>query len=558
MLAVDAGVHLAAITRILESYVVEVQSSPDSRPGTTSSDSSASVTTLLSGPFQGLELPYETTGANAAHITRDLIDTYLITHPHLDHISAFVVNTASLSSSRPKRLAGLPSTISAFKEHIFNNVIWPNLSDENNGAGLVTYMRLVEGGSSALGAGDSMGYVEVTEGLGVKTWSVSHGHCMEHHSHRGSSADIHARGRNSYDYSAPLLQVGEHESPCARPAYSLHPQPSHIFTRRFPAERNEGNDRMCVYDSSAYFIRDIATRREVLIFGDVEPDALSLSPRNLQIWTEAAPKVAAGLLKGILIECSYTDSRADTILFGHLCPRHLMTELRVLASLVQTARLALQAHPNELDVGKKRKRPSNGINVDADSNSHRRRSNRSTTNTSIPLTAPMRPGITRINSTSVSPMSRPLLRRNLSGMSVDQFDDSPIGDHFDLGPPVRPHVPSRSISGTVPVVSTIPEAHNESNGGSIEATPRQEPADTMDSWDRPITRSIDDADATRLVVSEEKPLAGLKIVIIHVKEKLEDEAPIGDTILQELTVHEENAQLGCEFVISEAGMSIYL
>jgi hypothetical protein len=32
-----------------------------------------------------------------------------------------------------------------------SQIIWPNLSDENNGAGLVTYMRLVDGGSPAIG-----------------------------------------------------------------------------------------------------------------------------------------------------------------------------------------------------------------------------------------------------------------------------------------------------------------------------------------------------------------------------------------------------------------------
>jgi cAMP phosphodiesterase len=65
-------------------------------------------------------LPFATKEANAAFITRNLVDTYLITHPHLDHISGFVVNTASLQGNRPKRLAGLPGTIDAFKNHVFN------------------------------------------------------------------------------------------------------------------------------------------------------------------------------------------------------------------------------------------------------------------------------------------------------------------------------------------------------------------------------------------------------------------------------------------------------
>ena len=37
----------------------------------------------------------------------------------------------------------------------------------------MTYMRLVEGGSLAIGDGQGRGYVEVCEGLSVKTWSMS-------------------------------------------------------------------------------------------------------------------------------------------------------------------------------------------------------------------------------------------------------------------------------------------------------------------------------------------------------------------------------------------------
>lgn len=67
-----------------------------------------------------MKLPFQAQEANAGWITRNLVDTFLITHPHLDHISGFVVNTAGLGGSRPKRLAGLPGTIEAFKTHIFN------------------------------------------------------------------------------------------------------------------------------------------------------------------------------------------------------------------------------------------------------------------------------------------------------------------------------------------------------------------------------------------------------------------------------------------------------
>jgi cAMP phosphodiesterase len=100
VLGVDAGVHLAAIAKILKRHKSEY-----------SDESIQLPITLSSGPFAGLELPHRTPKANAANITRKLIDTCLLTHPHLDHINGFVVNTASLPGARPKHLAGLPSTI---------------------------------------------------------------------------------------------------------------------------------------------------------------------------------------------------------------------------------------------------------------------------------------------------------------------------------------------------------------------------------------------------------------------------------------------------------------
>src|ERR1700712_3359528 len=106
------------------------------------------------------------------------VSTYLITHPHLDHLSGFAINTAAFhNTSRPKRLAALPFTVLAIKTHIFNDIIWPNLTDEDNGVGLVTFQRLTEGGNLALGEGTSRGFIEVCDGLAVKAFKVSHGKC---------------------------------------------------------------------------------------------------------------------------------------------------------------------------------------------------------------------------------------------------------------------------------------------------------------------------------------------------------------------------------------------
>jgi hypothetical protein len=167
VITVDAGSHLAAITRILEQHFPLVSdpeaesrvlknskngsgdrrslesSSPgpahvplsddDSDVDTPFSEREAPITltTLKEGAFAGLPFPHASARANALHVVREHISTYLITHPHLDHISGFVINTAAFhNTSRPKRLAALPFTVNAIKTHIFNNVIWPNLTDE--------------------------------------------------------------------------------------------------------------------------------------------------------------------------------------------------------------------------------------------------------------------------------------------------------------------------------------------------------------------------------------------------------------------------------------------
>jgi hypothetical protein len=56
----------------------------------------------------------------------------------------------------------------------------------------------------------------------------------------------------------------------------------------------------------------------------------------------------------------------------------------------------------------------------------------------------------------------------------------------------------------------------------------------------------------------ESPLKGVEIVIIHVKDKLVDGPEQGDIILKELEAYEEDAKLGCKFIISRSGQSVYL
>jgi cAMP phosphodiesterase len=85
-----------------------------------------------------------------------------------------------------------------------------------------------------------------------------------------------------------------------------------------------------VYESAAYFLRNNVTERELLFFGDVEPDSISSKPQTINVWKAAAPKIPH-TLASIFIECSWTSDRPDNLLFGHLNPVHLVDELVALA-----------------------------------------------------------------------------------------------------------------------------------------------------------------------------------------------------------------------------------
>ena len=109
---------------------------------------------------------------------------------------------------------------------------------------------------------------------------------------------------------------------------------------------NHGTDgESGTYESSAFFVRSIKASREFLFFGDVEPDSLALTPRNLDVWRAAAPKVPQ-ILSSVFIECSWPSGRSDDTLYGHLSPEHLVDELTAFAAEVARFR-AGQPSENE-------------------------------------------------------------------------------------------------------------------------------------------------------------------------------------------------------------------
>ena len=510
LLALDAGSHLAPIIRILEhDFPAFSASAPEA-------DKEEREATLLpSGPFAGLRLPHASARANALHIVRSHISTYLLTHPHLDHISGFVLATAALhASTAPKTVAALPSTIDALKRHIFNDVIWPNLSDEEGGVGFVTYRRLKEGGDVMLGEGEGRGYIEVCEGLGVRAFKVSHGSCVAPAlPMRGSIA-----GLTDFQFPAERSQATGARLPSYSGSGTPHHHHHHASSSQLtpPAAASSA----CVVDSTAFFLRCASTSRELLFFGDVEPDSLSLLPRNRAVWAEAARKFSRGVLGAVLIECSYDDGQADAVLFGHLCPRHLVAELRVLAGLVGEIGVEAEAEAEGCSSSRKRSR-LNGTTTtataistagrDAKRSTRRRQQQQQHQHQQPP------------SSRAVSPLHCPAP----STPPSPGLDDRPLE--------VNGHDTPLSSSTNVTTVTTSP----------LSAT---------------VTIPLDDSTLLTLPppLPPPLPLQGLKIIIIHVKDTMLDGPPAGERILAQLREHERVVGLGCEFLVARGGESYWV
>ncbi|MDD0816112.1 3',5'-cyclic-nucleotide phosphodiesterase [Curvibacter sp. HBC28] len=58
------------------------------------------------------------------------INDVFLTHSHLDHIAALPLMLDSVAKLRhtPLRVRGLPATLQALRQHVFNDVIWPDFT----------------------------------------------------------------------------------------------------------------------------------------------------------------------------------------------------------------------------------------------------------------------------------------------------------------------------------------------------------------------------------------------------------------------------------------------
>ncbi|EGX46952.1 hypothetical protein AOL_s00097g378 [Orbilia oligospora ATCC 24927] len=486
ILAVDAGSHLASIIRILENTSSPQHPTTPTTPNSTRRRVSSiqhrdlTVNTNASNPpshFQGCDLPFKTPRANAAHIFRELVGGYCITHPHLDHISGLVINTAGmLPHNAKKTIAALPPTIEALKLHVFNDIIWPNLSDENGGVGFLTYQRLVD----ASVVDGKIEYRKVVDGLSVQAWPVSHGHCMHKHTHRGSDAAMVAT-----EDGGPQKCVFK---------------PSTL--------RSATWQKKCVYDSSCFFIRDDYTSKEIMIFGDVEPDSVSISEprRNVYIWNYAAEKVHSGVLEAIFIESSYDIHQKDEFLYGHLTPRHIVEELQVLASKVL---LQKEREARRYSVPKRR-RTNNGY-----------------------------------------------AERSQSLLQIDPFDAEflqPLSQYNSDGESDVPRSPT-DVEGLT-TASNI-GIQRRSSGGKRR---REDDDDDQPEYTSVPTQNVSPISMVSNAggpVDTALPLKGLKIVIIHIKDDFDDDKDVRQSILANLKRLGEKAGLGCEFELAETGGSMF-
>ncbi|KAK4464375.1 cAMP phosphodiesterases class-II-domain-containing protein [Cladorrhinum samala] len=608
VVAVDAGVHMGAIKDILQRTQPEALGKDD--------DEHSLPHTLTKGPFAGLEVRSSNPGVNAAEVVQDLVDTYVITHCHLDHIAGLVINTAGLR--RPKRLAALPITIEGFKKHIFNNVIWPNLSDENNGHGLVTYMRLVEGGSPALGEGETRGYLEIGDGLAVKALAVSHGHCVERHAHRGSISTRHPSfdgssfvpggsdlrtsmqsGLRAVNRSLAHLDPGGHN---LSPFLSAHQQEratslSAAGRVNSMSDRGPVEESICVYDSSAYFFQHVPTGREVLIFGDVEPDSESLTPRNQHVWQTAAPKIAAGKLTAIFIECSYDDSVTPDRLYGHLAPRYIQEEMtflakEVLAARMSAARMSATASNPTTRVG--------SISTQAQQNQGRRKSDPelslSTSSTGSADKKRKREGdgeqeggIVAMSHMAVKRIQTELQPR-LKSPGISEVSDAPISpktirslgaeppqpdyflsqhnlsQHVSTSQSHTPHLATPTGELSISEVDAqVFDAEKLERDEYREVSLLGEEEERYEETQGPVTplsipvTNVHPASEKKGQPELKGVLNGLKVVIIHVKERLVDGPELAREVIErELRAHEATGRLGVEYIVSKQGDSLFL
>jgi 3',5'-cyclic-nucleotide phosphodiesterase len=85
------------------------------------------------------------------------------------------------------------------------------------------------------------------------------------------------------------------------------------------------------FESTAFLIQN--GDNAVLYLGDTGADSVEKSTDLNGLWKAIAPLIIQKQLRGIFIEVSFPNEQPDSLLFGHLTPKYLITELHQLEEL---------------------------------------------------------------------------------------------------------------------------------------------------------------------------------------------------------------------------------
>ncbi|AMD19606.1 HCL545Cp [Eremothecium sinecaudum] len=183
------------------------------------------------------------------------IGEIFITHAHLDHIAALIINSPIVQHGE-KIVLGSNSTIDALQKHIFNDQIWPNTV---NGKGANLRLQPIETD-------------KVYISRSIPTWKII-----------------------AFQSSHGRTIIGQ------KPFHSM-----------------------------SYLLQDTTDGDSLLVFGDVESDLTSGTNSLVSLWTYLAENVPLSRLRGIIVECSSIDLKDESLLYGHMSPRHIIAELKTL------------------------------------------------------------------------------------------------------------------------------------------------------------------------------------------------------------------------------------
>ena len=127
----------------------------------------------------------------------------------------------------------------------------------------------------------------------------------------GSEGDKPILNKYTYNYLTPSKEIEV-------PNTELHVTP-YILSHVNP------------YESSAFLVRH--QNDYLLYLGDTGADEVEKSNQLALLWKAVADKVIENSLKAIFIEVSFDNAMPDKALYGHLTPRLLMQEMKVLNKL---------------------------------------------------------------------------------------------------------------------------------------------------------------------------------------------------------------------------------